>query len=165
MLGTAAAIALALYVPSFYNLVTPYASSALCGLQSLGGFWLNSTTVVLDDTSVCRPHSYTTEIVSLDPLLIYIHEFLTDGEIAALLAAGEVEFAPSEVTKQNQKLHTEDRTSQSAGLPPDNTAVQCVLGRAEKFMGSMLDPVRDEIGPPQLVRYTAGQRFNIHHDW
>ncbi len=21
------------------------------------------------------------------------------------------------------------------------------------------------MGPPQLVRYTAGQRFNIHHDW
>ncbi len=24
---------------------------------------------------------------------------------------------------------------------------------------------RDEMGPVQLVRYTAGQRFNIHHDW
>ncbi len=23
----------------------------------------------------------------------------------------------------------------------------------------------DEMGPPQLVRYTAGQRFNVHHDW
>ncbi|KAI1845372.1 hypothetical protein JX266_008467 [Neoarthrinium moseri] len=113
----------------------------------------------------CRPHAYTTELVSLDPLVIYIDSFLAPAEITALLAAGEAEFAPSEVVKRGHEQRTADRTSQSAGLPADDAAVRCVLGRAEAFMGTLLDGRRGEIGPPQLVRYTAGQRFNVHHDW
>lgn len=110
-------------------------------------------------------HPYKTEIVSLDPLLIYIRNFLSPAETAALLTAGDSAFKPSEVYKGGRKQGTADRTSSSAGLPRDDPAVTCVLGRAAQFMGTMLDPARDDIGPPQLVRYVAGQRFNSHHDW
>ncbi|OTA94001.1 hypothetical protein M434DRAFT_30334 [Hypoxylon sp. CO27-5] len=113
----------------------------------------------------CLPHTYTTEIISLDPLLLYIDSFLAPAEITALLEAGETEFTPSQVYKRGRNQGTSDRTSSSAGLPRDNPAVQCVLARAEGFLGTILDPSRDDIGPPQLVRYTAGQRFNRHHDW
>ncbi|KAI0879869.1 uncharacterized protein GGS22DRAFT_182765 [Annulohypoxylon maeteangense] len=113
----------------------------------------------------CPQHTYTTEIISLDPLLIYIDSFLAPVEIEALLEAGESEFAPSQVYKRGRNQDTSDRTSSSAGLPRDNPTVQCVLERAEGFLGTMLDPSRDDIGPPQLVRYTAGQRFNRHRDW
>ncbi|KAI1382842.1 uncharacterized protein F4822DRAFT_435217 [Hypoxylon trugodes] len=113
----------------------------------------------------CLPHTYTTEIISLDPLLIYIDSFLSPTDISALLEAGEPEFAPSQVYKRGRNQGTSDRTSSSAGLPRNNPAVQCVLNRAETFLGAMLDSSRDDIGPPQLVRYTSGQRFNRHHDW
>ncbi|KAI0131484.1 hypothetical protein F4814DRAFT_457309 [Daldinia grandis] len=113
----------------------------------------------------CPPHHYTTEIISLDPLIIYIDSFLAPTETKALLEAGHSVFAPSRVYKSGHNQDTQDRTSLSAGLPRDNPAVQCVLSRAEGFLGTMLDPSRDDIGPPQLVRYTAGQRFNRHHDW
>ncbi|KAK7744407.1 hypothetical protein SLS62_010197 [Diatrype stigma] len=120
----------------------------------------------------CDPqHGYTTEIVSLDPLLIYIRDFLSAAETAALLAAGEPAFRPSEVYKGGRKQGTPDRTSSSAALPRDAPAVACVLDRAARFLGSgtaLFDPAAhggDDIGPPQLVRYAAGQRFNIHHDW
>ncbi|KAL7624535.1 hypothetical protein AAE478_006101 [Parahypoxylon ruwenzoriense] len=113
----------------------------------------------------CLPHTYTTEIVSLDPLLIYIDSFLSRAEIDALLEAGEPQFTPSQVYKHGRKQGTADRTSSSAGLPRDHPAVQCVLARAETFVGTTLDRSRDDIGPPQLVRYTAGQRFNRHNDW
>lgn len=114
---------------------------------------------------VCEPSAYRTEIVSLDPLLIYIHSFLREDEINALLAAAEPLFKPSQVTKFAQKIDTADRTSSSAGLPLQDPAVQCVLGRAREFMGSTMVEGRDEMGSPQLVRYTAAQRFNVHHDW
>ncbi|WYZ41003.1 hypothetical protein EsH8_IV_001344 [Colletotrichum jinshuiense] len=114
---------------------------------------------------VCLAQNYTTQIVSLDPLVIYIHNFLGDNDIAGLLEAGEAEFRPSYVTKNGRVQGTPDRTSWSAGLPAGDPAVRCVLARAEAFMGAALAPGRDEVGPPQLVRYTAGQRFNVHHDW
>lgn len=116
---------------------------------------------------VCDPdHAYTTAIISLDPLLLYITTFLSPSEIAALLASGAPDFAPSYVIKNGRRIGTPDRTSQSAGLSRDDPAVRCVLARARAFLGAALfDESRDDIGPPQLVRYEQGQRFNVHHDW
>lgn len=113
---------------------------------------------------ICAPSAYHTEIISLDPLLIYIHGFLHADEIGSLLTTAEPLFKPSTVTKYGRKVDTPDRTSSSAGLPLHDPTVQCVLGRARDFMGTMMRG-EDEMGPPQLVRYTAGQQFNIHHDW
>lgn len=110
-------------------------------------------------------HQYKTEIVSLDPLVIYIHSLLTPTEITSLVSTAEPAFAPSEVVKNGRELRTQDRTSSSAGLPRDDPAVACVLSRARRFMGTMMRDGWDDMGPPQLVRYRAGQRFNLHHDW
>ncbi|CCC07844.1 hypothetical protein SMACR_01409 [Sordaria macrospora] len=110
-------------------------------------------------------HSYRTELVSLDPLIIYIHNLIAPSEITSLLDTAEPRFNPSVVTKYGRQQQTQDRTSSSAGLPRDDPAVKCVLNRARGFMGTMLRDGWDEMGPPQLVRYRAGQRFNVHHDW
>ncbi|KAK4193195.1 hypothetical protein QBC35DRAFT_99153 [Podospora australis] len=121
---------------------------------------------VADTSFVCDTlHSYRTELVSLEPLIIYIHNLITPDEIASLLETAEPKFAPSQVTKQGRQQNTNDRTSESAGLPREDPTVQCVLNRARSFMGTMLRDGWDEMGPPQLVRYSTGQRFNVHHDW
>ncbi|KAK2033536.1 2OG-Fe(II) oxygenase family oxidoreductase [Colletotrichum zoysiae] len=114
---------------------------------------------------VCAAPNYTTEIISLDPLVIYIRDFLNEADIAGLLAAGEGEFRPSYVFKDGVAQGTPDRTSWSAGLSAEDAAVRCVTRRAEGFMGAALAPGRDEVGAPQLVRYATGQRFNLHRDW
>ncbi|KAI1862969.1 hypothetical protein JX265_009015 [Neoarthrinium moseri] len=113
----------------------------------------------------CLSLSYTTEIISLDPLLIYIHGFLSPQEIAGILAAGEDRFEPSTVYRNGELIQNPYRTSSSAGLPDDDPAVSCILGRARKFLGTTLDPVADEMGIPQLVRYTQGQHYDLHRDW
>ncbi|KAK2040880.1 2OG-Fe(II) oxygenase family oxidoreductase [Colletotrichum somersetense] len=117
------------------------------------------------ESFVCAAPNYTTEIISLDPLVIYIRDFLNEADIAGLLAAGEGEFRPSYVFKDGVAQGTPDRTSWSAGLSAEDAAVRCVTRRAERFMGAALAPGRDEVGAPQLVRYTTGQRFNVHRDW
>ncbi|KAI2616393.1 hypothetical protein GGS26DRAFT_578444 [Hypomontagnella submonticulosa] len=166
---TALAITLAaVLAPVFYRYASPYVATLSPYLVSLSPSISGIIGRDVEPTPVffnCLPHTYTTEIVSLDPLLIYIDKFLAPAEIDALLEAGEPEFAPSRVYKSGRNQGTSDRTSSSAALPRDNPAVQCVLARAEGFLGTMLDPSRDDIGPPQLVRYTAGQRFNRHRDW
>lgn len=113
----------------------------------------------------CPAQKYTTEIISLDPLLIYIHDFLSPQDIDGILTAGQHRFTPSEVYRNGQLVQNPYRTSSSAPLPENELTVTCVLERARRFMGSMYDPVGDEMGAPQLVRYTPGQFYNLHHDW
>jgi prolyl 4-hydroxylase len=126
----------------------------------------NSTAAGHVKPFVCdTSHTYRTELVSLEPLIIYIHNLVTPIEIDSLLETAEPRFAPSQVTKYGRQQQTSDRTSSSAGLPRDDPAVMCVLNRTRTFLGTMLRDGWDEMGPPQLVRYTSGQRFNVHHDW
>ncbi|KAI2777214.1 hypothetical protein F4815DRAFT_482314 [Daldinia loculata] len=158
----------ALSAPVIYQIASPSIISIspyIASLSSLVSNMFSQDIEPVASSFSCLPHHYTTEIISLDPLIIYIDSFLAPTEIKALLEAGHSAFAPSRVYKTGHNQGTQDRTSSSAGLPRDNLAVQCVLARAESFLGAMLEPSRDDIGPPQLVRYTAGQRFNRHHDW
>ncbi|KAI1336945.1 hypothetical protein F5Y15DRAFT_418510 [Xylariaceae sp. FL0016] len=113
----------------------------------------------------CAQQDYTTEIISLDPLLIYIRKFFNEKDIAGILAAGENRFNPSEIYQNGRMIQNPYRTSWSAGLPAEEPAVKCVLERAKEFLGAVLDPTEDEMGIPQLVRYTSGQQYNLHHDW
>lgn len=160
---------IAMSAPVLYHVASPYLTVLSPYLESLSPSIAQTFIPRAEHPSLssfnCTPHTYTTEIVSLDPLLIYIDSFLSAAEISALLASGEPAFAPSRVYKSGRNQDTADRTSSSAGLSRDDPAVSCVLTRAETFLGAMLDPTRDDIGPPQLVRYTAGQRFNRHRDW
>lgn len=114
-------------------------------------------------------HTYRTTLISLDPLLIYLHAFAPPPDRRALIFAAEADggFAASSVVKQGRATHTPDRTSQSAALPRSEPAVACVLDRAQQFMApALFRQGRDDMGPPQLVRYDgAGTRFNLHRDW
>ncbi len=170
---SAGAVLVALSVPYLSNLPTPQLMSFV------GDFPIpdyataipflrktNATAPPTNNTFVCDTlHPYKTELVSLDPLIIYIHDLITPTEIKFLLHTAEPRFAPSQVTKYGRQEQTSDRTSSSAGLPREDPTVVCVLRRARNFMGTMLRDGWDEMGPPQLVRYGPGQRFNEHHDW
>lgn len=137
--------------------------SALPSLSYLDTIWPRSTNT--STPFVCAPQAYTTHIVSTDPLVIYIHDFLSDPEISALLEAGDPLFKPSLTTKRGRAAPDKSRTSKSAGLPRGDAAVECVVGRAEHFMGAMFVPEKDEMGAPQLVRYGPGEKFDLHYDW
>ncbi|KXX78319.1 Prolyl 4-hydroxylase 5 [Madurella mycetomatis] len=116
----------------------------------------------------CPPHAYTTQLVSLDPLLVLIHNFTPPAERAAIIAAGTPLLVPSPINAaagNTDAANTQFRTSHSAPLPGGDAAVACALSRARAFLGTLLAPARDEMGPAQMVRYTPGQKFDLHHDW
>ncbi|KAK1772745.1 hypothetical protein QBC33DRAFT_583904 [Phialemonium atrogriseum] len=115
-------------------------------------------------------HKYTTQIISVDPLLIYIADFVHPSEAAAIIDMGTPLLAPSPLTGGPGASDTtghQSRTSWSAPLPllDTPTAVGCVLARASALLGTLLAPGRDDVGAPQMVRYEAGQRFDAHRDW
>ncbi|KAI1169485.1 hypothetical protein F4777DRAFT_592689 [Nemania sp. FL0916] len=117
------------------------------------------------DNVQCKDQTYKTEIISLDPLVIYIRDFFNTNDIDNLVKAGENRFNPSVVNQGGRMIQNPYRTSWSAGLPVEDPAVHCVLERSREFLGTILDPNEDEMGVPQLVRYTEGQEYNLHHDW
>lgn len=138
--AAAATTILAMAAALVYRQVGPGLARPEAPVARLFGDFFFSSSPAVDGATpsasyACDPaHAYTTSIVSLDPLLIYIEAFLAPADMAALLAAGEPAFAPSEVVKHGRKVGTADRTSQSAGLPRDDAAVACVLARARRFM-------------------------------
>lgn len=113
----------------------------------------------------CLTQPYRTHIVSTDPLVIYIHDFISQPEIKGLMDAADGLFKPSMTTKYGRTTKDTARTSWSAGLPVDVDVVRCVLDRAQDFMGTMLSTGKDEMGSPQLVRYKPKQKFDLHFDW
>ncbi|KUJ16185.1 uncharacterized protein LY89DRAFT_669730 [Mollisia scopiformis] len=113
---------------------------------------------------VCEPHQYTTEIVSIDPLLIYINNFVSASEAELLIAEGEPNLETSEVYRNGVKQPATSRTSRSGALPPSSAIVQCILSRSSAFMGTLLD-LDGDFGTPQIVRYEKGEKFDTHHDW
>ncbi|TRX88345.1 hypothetical protein FHL15_010783 [Xylaria flabelliformis] len=114
---------------------------------------------------MCEDQSYKTEIISLDPLVIYIRDFFNTKDIDNIIKVGENRFNPSVVHKNGKMVQNPYRTSWSAALPAEDPVVECVLERSRKFLGTILNPSEDEMGVPQLVRYTEGQEYNLHHDW
>ncbi len=110
-----------------------------------------------NSTFRCQPHNYTTQLVSLDPLVIYIHDFLHPREMDDMLAASEHLLAPSTVTRYGVTVRNEYRTSWSAEVPRDNAAVRCVEKRVWAFMGTAMARGKDAVEPPQMVRYTAAR--------
>ncbi|SPO04585.1 uncharacterized protein DNG_07270 [Cephalotrichum gorgonifer] len=163
------AVALLAMTPSPFTTLRTSVLSPLTHLES--SLWPPATTNTTTATGaalapfVCSAHPYTTQIVSTEPLVIYIHDFLSPTEISTLLSLGADLFKPSTTTKRGRSTKDTSRTSWSAALPLSSDAVQCVLSRAEAFMGTMHAPGRDDIGAPQLVRYRPGQKFDLHHDW
>lgn len=113
----------------------------------------------------CHRHSYTTEVVSLDPLMIYINNFTSDAEAEALIALASPNFEDSFISRSGggtQKVS--GRTSQSAPLEMQNPLVACILARARSFLGAMMG-VYEPFSTPQLVKYLPTQRYDLHTDF
>ncbi|RFU23769.1 hypothetical protein B7463_g12572, partial [Scytalidium lignicola] len=112
---------------------------------------------------VCGPLQYAIELLSLDPLIIYINNFLSPGEIKGLLEVGEDLFSASTVADDlTQRFSHPARTSSTAYLPGDNPYSQCALQKARKFLG-FYD--FDGIESPQLTKYAHSQEYRGHFDW
>ncbi|KAI4673213.1 uncharacterized protein J4E88_008825 [Alternaria novae-zelandiae] len=113
----------------------------------------------------CADHQYTTEIISLDPLVIYINNFTSAREAEGLITLGSPEFAESFISRsRGNTQRVTGRTSQSAPLSLGDPLVECLLNRARTFVGSMLLP-SEPFSIPQLVRYFPGQKYNLHTDF
>ncbi|EFY94008.1 2OG-Fe(II) oxygenase superfamily protein [Metarhizium robertsii] len=111
-------------------------------LQGLDTMWngaaQTSITQVLDCT-----HTYSIEIMSVDPLVLYINDFLKMSEIDYLV----------------EKYY---RSSQSAHVPPSDPVSKCLHDRMKSLLGNIQ---HIDVESLQLVSYSADEQFRYHFDW
>ncbi|KAM3517241.1 hypothetical protein NHJ13051_009161 [Beauveria bassiana] len=108
--------------------------------------------------------NYTAEILSIDPLAIYLNNFLNDAEIRYLLALGENIYKPSEVASHSGIIvNTTVRSSESAFLPEDDVVCNCLISRMKSLLGNVQ---HEHVESLQMVKYAAGgDRYRLHTDW
>lgn len=141
-----------------------------------------------DAESYSCSHGYTVEILSIDPLAIYINNFISNEEIEHLLKLGyespmvkislhllrkancvidrENSFSDSLVIGTESFTGVVDRTarsSQSASLPRSDIVTQCLAQRMKYFLGNVQHV---EVEHLQIVKYVRGSdEFKTHYDW
>ncbi|KAK4443762.1 hypothetical protein QBC34DRAFT_385965 [Podospora aff. communis PSN243] len=121
----------------------------------------------LDLASYRCVHNYSIELLSVDPLAIYINNFIRNDEIDHVLHLVQDSFTPSLVTPNNSSselsLNQTVRLSQTAFPPGDDPVAQCLMDRTRSLLGNVQHA---HIETPQVVKYEAGaDRFRAHTDW
>ncbi|KAI1328868.1 2OG-Fe(II) oxygenase family oxidoreductase [Xylariaceae sp. FL0255] len=121
----------------------------------------------LDTDVYSCDQNYTIEILSIDPLVLYINNFLRDEEIEHLIALGEPRFGISKVFAGSEgfkeSLNRTIRSSETAFLPKDDLVCQCMMQRMRSLLGNVQHL---EVESPQIVKYASGgDHYNTHTDW
>ncbi|KAI0102729.1 hypothetical protein GGR51DRAFT_526059 [Nemania sp. FL0031] len=120
-----------------------------------------------DELPYTCEQSYTIELLSIDPLVIYLNNFIRDEEIEHLLALGKDRFSTSMVFAGSdgfrEVLNKTMRSSQTAFLPKDDVVCQCLTRRMQSLLGNVQNV---EVEALQIVKYmTGGDHYRSHTDW
>ncbi|KAH4175814.1 hypothetical protein HBI62_094720 [Parastagonospora nodorum] len=102
------------------------------------------------------------KIISFDPLIVHITDFVSRDEREHLLKLGVPLLSASVIRDASGKsILSSGRTSSTAFLPSTDPIVSRIATRAATFQG-FLTPADVEV---QITSYTAGQEYKHHYDW
>ena len=101
-------------------------------------------------------------VVSNDPFLGIIDDFLDDKEIKGVVDLVKDELKPSLTVDKKTGEYTvsKTRTSHSATLPKHATLVQNIAEKCSTYSGYD----KEQLEELQVVHYEKGQKFDFHHD-
>lgn len=134
------------------------------GLMTVPFFRSNIETTVQAIRTSILPSEPTprVKILSYDPFIAHISNFITDAERTALKEVAAPLLAPSTVYHMNgTQSFSQERTSSTAYLPYNETVVQKIFKRAAEFQGFLSTSDLDM----QVTSYQPGQQYTPHHDW
>ncbi|KAL2064389.1 hypothetical protein VTL71DRAFT_4883 [Oculimacula yallundae] len=156
---------IALLVPLFFFVYLPI-SNVLFGptLRPAASITqlFNSSLIATNEPLDCPSHSYNTHVLSLEPLVIYIEDFLSSDESIHLLRISEDKYKPSTVTHGVEtSVQPKIRQSEVALLDRDDV-VRCIEHRARSFQGWRPDLHIERL---RTQRYGVGGHYTHHYDW
>ncbi|KAI0861124.1 hypothetical protein F4860DRAFT_476921 [Xylaria cubensis] len=111
--------------------------------------------------------NYTVELLSIDPLVMYINNFVREEEIQHLLALGRDRFSTSMVFAGSdgfrEVLNRTMRSSETAFLPKEDVVCECLTKRMQSLLGNVQHA---EVEALQIVKYAmGGDHYRSHTDW
>ncbi|KAG0647448.1 Procollagen-proline [Hyphodiscus hymeniophilus] len=122
----------------------------------------NESFIAVEEPVSCPPHSYNTFILSHEPLIIYIENFLSGHESEHLLNISEDKFEPATVTTgEETSIRKDVRFSEVALLDRDDV-VRCIENRARAFQGWQPNLHIERL---RTQRYGIGGHYKHHFDW
>ncbi|KAF2111302.1 hypothetical protein BDV96DRAFT_635016 [Lophiotrema nucula] len=123
-----------------------------------------SSNTTVQESFVCAHPSYTSRIVSYDPLIIHLENFITPAEREYLINRGRPLLQRSLVANRDggPPIERPARTSSTAFIPYNDTTAYCIQQRAAEFQGFL--SVR-KIEMLQVVQYKQHQEYRAHYDW
>lgn len=112
-----------------------------------------------------HPNLRKFQVLHARPSLLFCKDFISESELASLLEmAKSYEFTASYThdEKNSGETISTERTSTFLAIPKaHNTAVRAIERRAADVFG--WNPT-ENVEPLQMVSYTKGQEFKLHHD-
>lgn len=117
---------------------------------------------LIPDDYNCDDHKYEISVYSMDPLVIYIENFVSPFEREHLQRITNGTFARSNVASAEGDVVSSHRTSSSTTVGAD-AVTNCISRRAARFQG--LDKPIAHLEPIQLVHYSVGEQYHFHTDW
>jgi prolyl 4-hydroxylase len=100
-------------------------------------------------------------ILSFDPVIVTLDDFLTDAECSHLIGKARPHLAPSSVLRAQRAIRSTVRTSSNAWLRPDADPLTHTIAR--RIAAFLREPLTQAEGL-QIARYVAGQHFALHYD-
>ncbi|TVY93292.1 Prolyl 4-hydroxylase [Lachnellula willkommii] len=122
----------------------------------------NSSLVATDEPLSCPPYNYNTFILSQEPLIIYIENFLTAEESAHLISISEDKWAASTVTSGTETSIQKDIRFSEVALVDRDDVVRCIEHRSRAFQGWRPDLHIERL---RTQRYGVGGHYKHHYDW
>ncbi|KAK2589641.1 hypothetical protein QQS21_012681 [Conoideocrella luteorostrata] len=108
-------------------------------------------------------HGYESQIVSRDPLIMYINNFLSISEASHFLHLSEGKFQPSPLYRGDDVLIDETRRLSEFVEVKRDDLVKRVERRARKFQGWRRKST--QLQPPRVQKYKEGGFLDYHYDW
>ncbi|KAH8648680.1 hypothetical protein BX600DRAFT_530457 [Xylariales sp. PMI_506] len=109
---------------------------------------------------------YTIEILSFDPLVFYVNNFISEDEIKHVLEVSQDSWYAACVAYSEDGVASAQRApdkfeAEVAALPPSDPVAKCLSSRMISLLGNVQHEATE---PIRLVKYTSGDRFRLHTD-
>lgn len=118
-----------------------------------------------DMAAICeRPGDLMVRVLSREPLVLYIENFMTASEINSIISTGSPLLQISTTTSDGGQTSTVDTTIRNStrALLPQTDTVQCIEHRAMQVQGFRKDVYVERLW---LQKYEEGGHYSYHFDY
>lgn len=110
-------------------------------------------------TFQCQHAKYSVEILSIDPFILYINDFLSQEEIRYILDFTHAYEENRKLASNNEPVSVNERAPRFPWEEPLNV---CLSQRMKSLLGNVQ---HIETEPVRVIQYERNEKIQVHYDW